>query len=103
MATQEQKKPETIEKTHTHVEVGAEVPEITSGPPIFITYNGQKYNLMGGDLDIDPLTSGDRAIIKSVEKALGEQIGEEILLREHQIIRLDNGNWVISPPAVYGA
>lgn len=102
MSTKKQRLPETKEKTKTTVQKDAQV--MVSGPPIRVVYNHETYNFMYGDLglDADPAVAGDRTVMEAVAAKLEEFTGDKVVLREHRIVRLENGNWLVTPPAVYG-
>lgn len=104
MSTQMQKDEQSKEKTFTHEQEKPKVDlsDIKAGPPIRVTYNGKPYNLDASMLDVNMDGISDRALIEAVAEYINKQVDGAVVLRDHQVTRLENGYILISPPAVYG-
>lgn len=105
MSTQMEKDP--IKKTtHTiteNKEIKVEINDNTpTGPFIRVTLDGQRHEINGGNLPVDVHLASDREVMSAIEKELSERLNKSVRLFDYKIARLANGNWLVSPPAVYG-
>jgi len=80
----------------------------SANPRIRVTIDSEKVMLNGSDLlqyfdeGQDLMDVDDRGVISAVEKYIQDNGKPTKKLLDYSLVRLHTGNWLLSPPAVYG-